>query len=74
MAKSFQQAEAQAAPVAEAPKAAVAPPVAVLKPWLVTFNGKVERIEAANERDAWAICCDAHKMWPSPKSGKVEPA
>lgn len=67
MAKSF-QVEPQPAPVA------VAPPAVAPKAWLVTFNGKVERIEAANERDAWAHYCDAHKMWPSPKSGKVEPA
>jgi hypothetical protein len=55
---------------AEAP-VEVRPSAGGVKPFKVTHNGKIYDVQAVNEREAWALCCDANRMWPSPKSGAV---
>ena len=53
-----------------------APPVTTETPpsrrFRVTWGDKTQEIEAPNKGDAWAAFCDSQKVWPGPKTGKVE--
>lgn len=38
----------------------------------VTYGELRLEVVAKNDREAWALACDAWKEWPGPKRGKVE--
>lgn len=38
----------------------------------VSCGKESAEVEAKNPREAWALACDGWRMYPSPKSGKVE--
>lgn len=47
-------------------------PAPSIKKYRVSVNGKSDVVEAIDERDAWAIYCDAQQSYPSPRaSGRV---
>lgn len=35
-------------------------------------GGEVAQVRARDANEAWAVFCDSKKVWPSPKSAKVE--
>lgn len=49
-----------------------APAAPAAKRFKVTLGDKSGEYEAANEKEAWALFCDAHKHWPSPKTAGRE--
>jgi hypothetical protein len=54
-----------------APKAAAEDQPPTLPTWDVTHNGEVSRVQAVNDREAWAMVCDSKKSHPNPKTGMV---
>ncbi len=40
--------------------------------FVVTYGDLRLEVAAKNDREAWALACDAWKEWPGPKRGKVE--
>lgn len=51
-----------------------APTVPALPRFKVTYADKSDEVPANNADEAWALFCDKHKIYPSPKSNprKVE--
>lgn len=46
--------------------------VPALPRFKVSYQAMSDEITAPNAGDAWALFCDKHKTYPSPKLGKVE--
>jgi hypothetical protein len=44
------------------------------RPFLVEYGEFKDKINAQNDREAWAKFCDANKVWPPPRMGKVTEA
>lgn len=51
---------------------AVEAPEPVLGKYRVSWGEHTGVIRAANSKEAWAHFCDKIKLYPSPKTGKVE--